>query len=526
MGFRDLLRWLFGAGDERSDSTPARFDLAELARRLDIPVEELRSVDRSYHEFTVPKRSGGLRELSAPNAALKNQQRRIHKRLLARLRSHPGAAGFEPGQSIVTHARRHAGKAVVVTLDIKDFFPSTTAERVRDFFRLIGWDEQASTLLTDLCTRQGALPQGAPTSPRLSNLVNYGMDRSLDGLAFRCGADYSRYADDLAFSFSHDDSNLVRAVLTVTERTVGDFGYAVHHQKKLRIRREHQQQMVTGLVVNDRAALPRRTRRWLRAVEHRVRVRENPVASAGRPMPAPTLTPNQLAGWRALRSMVANQSAVDSDERQAPSTAIPSARSDSAKLVSRLAEATGLSTAPVTALLDELASQMVIALGRHGAGSYVIPGLVKLRTLAARPQAARWARNRGTGFPIRVPATPTRKTVKVRALAPLKKAIKKQGDRDRPGHKAWAMTRDPSRLGLSRREVLKAFDALTDMIIADVRDSKGRKFTLPGLLEIRRSTSTRRWRDPRTGQRIPFDPDNIHIRARAHKELLEAIDFG
>jgi RNA-directed DNA polymerase len=286
----------------------------ELGRRLGLTVEELLAVPITYREFAIPKRSGGSRTISAPDGPLKGLQRRIRRRLLARLECHPAATGFERGKSIVTNARPHAGKAVVVHMDIKDFFPSTSVERIRRHFRGLGWNREATELLLRLCTHRGGLPQGAPTSPRLSNLVNWRLDARLSGLAAKFGATYTRYADDITFSFDADEPTVIHALIGVTKPTtvhavigmtkhiVAREGYALHQRRKLHIRRRHNQQLVTGLVVNERVALPRRTRRWLRSVEHH----------AARGLPT-TLTPAQLAGWRALRAMVAKQSAAGPD---------------------------------------------------------------------------------------------------------------------------------------------------------------------------------------------------------------------
>ena len=271
------------------------FGVDELARRLGWNAVDLAAVQPGYRECTVPKRSGGTRRLSVPEDRLKALQRQILRRLLKRLKVHPAATGFEPGQSIVTHARRHVGLAVVVRLDVRDFFPSTSAGRVHAYFRKIGWNRPAAHLLTRLCTHQGGLPQGAPTSPRLSNLVNYRLDCRLTAMARKLEVGYSRYADDITLSFPTDNRKQIRYMIRFVQRVVRAEGYRLHG-KKLHIRRQHQQQRVTGLVVNQAVNLPRDVRRRLRAIEHRLRVG----------LPA-TLTPEQLAGWHALQSMIAAQ---------------------------------------------------------------------------------------------------------------------------------------------------------------------------------------------------------------------------
>jgi hypothetical protein len=119
------------------------YGVEELARRLGWKAANLEAFRPSYREFTVPKRAGGRRRLCAPEEDLKALQRAILHRLLARLKVHLAATGFQPGQSIVTHARRHVGRSVVVRLDVKDFFPATAAGRVHRYFRKIGWNRPA-----------------------------------------------------------------------------------------------------------------------------------------------------------------------------------------------------------------------------------------------------------------------------------------------------------------------------------------------------------------------------------------------
>lgn len=277
----------------------------ELARRLDLSLQQLREFRPSYRTFTIPKRSGGVRTISAPDVELKRLQRRILRRVLGRLRSHPAATGFERGHSIVTNALPHVNRAVVVHLDLQNFFTSTSDKRVRAYFRGIGWNREAAGLLCRIVTHEGSLPQGAPTSPRLSNLVNYRLDARLEKMARSLGAAYSRYADDMTFSLptsvGDQHPRPANELIWMCKRIVKQEGYALHLHKKLRISRRHQRQRVTGLVVNQKVSLPHLTRRRLRAIEHRLR-------TTGKA----TLTERQLAGWRALQRMIATQSAGDS----------------------------------------------------------------------------------------------------------------------------------------------------------------------------------------------------------------------
>lgn len=287
-----MLKWLLDLIDRRGHN------LKELARRLDVPVQELKGVDRTYHEFQIQKKSGKPRQIAAPNDELKQLQRKILRRLLARLKSHPQATGFQPGVSFVDNARCHQAQKVIIRIDLVDFFPSIGQDRVFKYFRYIGWQRSTARLLTELVTWRGVLPQGSPTSPRLSNLVCHGLDAWLSNIAQEFGGVYTRYADDITVSLSDDyEINILVARLL---KAIRQFGFRPHTGKKFDIRRGHQRQVVTGLVVNEQANLPRETRRWLRAVEHR----RKKYRKGGTLCPAPTLTDKQLEGWLALQNMI------------------------------------------------------------------------------------------------------------------------------------------------------------------------------------------------------------------------------
>lgn len=280
----------------------------ELATRLEREVDLLRRFEPRYRSVAIPKKRGGYRRLRVPDAMTKKLQRAVLHRVLRGLRAHPVATGFERGLSIVENALPHARQAIVVSTDIVDFFPSTTAERVDAYFRRVGWNAEAAAILTKLTTDGGGLPQGAPTSPRLSNLVNYSLDVRLTRHAARRSAVYTRYADDITFSFPREwkgTGKRVRGLLQLTRRQLRVLGYELHHGKTT-IRRRHQRQEVTGLVVNDGVRLPREVRRRLRAIRHR--------HATGR---AATLTREQLAGWDAFESMIETRvKAADGEQPQ------------------------------------------------------------------------------------------------------------------------------------------------------------------------------------------------------------------
>jgi hypothetical protein len=274
-------------------SRPRTLTVDQLAARLGMTAAELSAVPIAYRPFQVPKRGGGWRDILAPEPVLRDVQRRIMRRLLQKIEAHPAALGFERGRSTVQNAALHAGRPVVLRMDAKDFFGSTGARRIEYLFANLGWDEQATALLLRLTTHNGSLPQGAPTSPRLSNLVNRRLDERLTAFATKVGARYTRYADDLTFSFDHDDAAAVHSTIRMTKSALADDGYVLHERRKLHVRRQHERQLVGGLVVNVRPRLTRDRRRWLRAVEHH--------SATGRPV---SLSPAALGGWRAYQSMV------------------------------------------------------------------------------------------------------------------------------------------------------------------------------------------------------------------------------
>lgn len=285
-----------GTGDSRRNEGN---DLRELARRLGVSVEELTSIRPAYREIRVKKRSGGTRLLLEPSPELKKIQRCILHKLLKRLSSHESVHGFESGRSIVTNAQQHANKDLVICVDLKDFFQKTQVRRIREYFTFIGWNTDAADMLMRLTAWNGGLPQGAPTSPRLANLVNHALDARLEGLAKHHGGTYTRYADDLTFSFptrKQLPKKETGTFLEMVSRIVKENGYSMHGKEKLRVMTYARCQSVTGLVVNQKVDLPRRTRKWLRAVEHH-RVTGKPA----------TLSDEQLNGWRSLRQMIIDQ---------------------------------------------------------------------------------------------------------------------------------------------------------------------------------------------------------------------------
>jgi retron-type reverse transcriptase len=231
-----------------------------------------------YVAFEIPKSSGGTRVLHAPRPALKKLQRRLLDELLAPLEVHPAAHGFVRGRSTITNAAPHVGAHVVLKMDVVDFFPTIHFGRLVGLFEHYGAGRAAARRLAAVVTYRpklpdgrvawpSVLPQGAPTSPALSNLVCRRLDARLAALAEKCGAVYTRYADDLTFSFREEPERGLGHFAWWVSQILGQEGF-LENVAKRRILRAGGRQRVTGLVTNTSLSVPREARRRFRAVLH------------------------------------------------------------------------------------------------------------------------------------------------------------------------------------------------------------------------------------------------------------------
>jgi hypothetical protein len=200
-----------------------------------------------YRPFTIAKPDGRERRILAPSPALKTLQRRLLDGYLAHLPVHSSATAFRPGYTIVYNARCHARQTLIATVDLRDFFESTTATRVRAFFVRQGWRGDDLATLMRMCVHRNHLPQGAPTSPALSNLVNLSLDARLATLAQRFHAIYTRYGDDLTVSWSADE--VPHGFQRSVENYLAAAGYEIQPCKGWRVSRISERPMVTGLVL-------------------------------------------------------------------------------------------------------------------------------------------------------------------------------------------------------------------------------------------------------------------------------------
>ncbi|MFZ6680098.1 reverse transcriptase family protein [Undibacterium sp. Tian12W] len=279
----------------------ARYQLPALQKSLDlataigIPLAELRfmSFQRKvsqvshYQRFAIPKKTGGQRFISAPMPRLKRCQYWVLDHILAKVPCHPAAHGFLPQHSILSNALPHVGQAVVINLDLKDFFPSIEYPRVKGVFKSLGYGDQIATLLGLLCTEQAteevrvdtqkyfvagkkrSLPQGAPSSPMITNILCHTLDKRLHAAATKLGFVYTRYADDLTFSSKQKERPPVGKLLWRVKQIIADEGFTLHPDKQ-HIMRHSQKQEVTGIVVNHSPTIDAKTLHRFRATLHQV----------------------------------------------------------------------------------------------------------------------------------------------------------------------------------------------------------------------------------------------------------------
>ncbi|MFP6621189.1 MAG: reverse transcriptase family protein [Pirellulaceae bacterium] len=268
---------------------------SQLAGRLELCLPELEemaaSASRRYHVYPLIMGTK-KRWIEAPDAKLKSIQRKLLDRVLYRIAPTRWAHGFVRGRSIVTGAQEHVGRRWVANLDIKDFFPSVTRGQVVQSVPPLCEDSSDIEMIANLVTHRGRLPQGAPTSPHLANLVVRRMDRRLAGLAEANGWSYTRYADDMSFS---GDTAPAPIVKSATKIVLGS-GFALARHKT-QIRGQHQRQCVTGLTVNERVAIPRDRRRVLRAMLHNLK-------GNGEQSRAPVAALDEVAGYLSFLAMV------------------------------------------------------------------------------------------------------------------------------------------------------------------------------------------------------------------------------
>lgn len=290
---------------------PVIKDDKELAEFLNIEYKQLRYLTYhrdvvkfdNYVRYTVPKKKGGVRNIAAPKKILKNVQRTILDKILSKIEINQCAHGFIQGKSVVSGAQVHNVKKaeLLINMDLENFFPTITFERVRGMFEKFGYSGYVSSLLAMICTycermemeikgeklyvktSDRILPQGSPCSPMITNIICNKLDKRLNGLANKYDFVYSRYADDMSFSFpkgniilessendksdKNNDLNIGK-ILGIISKIIGEEGFNINNEKT-KFLRENNRQAITGIVINnDEIGVPKKWVKNLRAAVH------------------------------------------------------------------------------------------------------------------------------------------------------------------------------------------------------------------------------------------------------------------
>lgn len=222
--------------------------------------------ERFYRHFSIPKRDNTTRDIYEPLPDLKFVQNWILHNILENVTVSGYAKAYVKGKNLKTNAWYHTNQPVLVTMDIKNFFPSITITQVTRIFENLGYAHNISCFLARLCCLNHVLPQGAPTSPYLSNLRMLALDDKLAKYAKEHKLHYTRYADDLTFSGDFEPKILIKDVkdFVFTE------GFSIN-SKKTRVARKNARQEVTGIVVNSHTQISREKRRMIRQQVYYIR---------------------------------------------------------------------------------------------------------------------------------------------------------------------------------------------------------------------------------------------------------------
>jgi len=260
-------------------TSDGRIDNQDLALALGMTPKELSYLtyvlddSKKYQVFTVPKKSGGVRKISRPTAALSETQKKVASFLKTYYRKKSCSFGFEDGESILSNAEMHKKKAVILNIDLEDFFGTINFGRVYGLLlaKPFGFSEQAAATIAKLVTFQNRLPQGSPASPLISNMIARRLDGRLTVLSAKNNLTYTRYVDDLTFSTTQRrfPKTLVKdpAIENVSlgsalKKIITSEGFGIS-KTKTRIEPRIVRQEVTGIVVNE---FPNVSRRYINSV--------------------------------------------------------------------------------------------------------------------------------------------------------------------------------------------------------------------------------------------------------------------
>lgn len=247
-------------------------------------IVDINNIDEMYKDYRLKKRNGykkrmpsgrqvwvpaKYREIQAPNKELKTEQKKILKDLY-NIKVSDCAFGFVDKKDIYKNAKEHLGAKYILELDLKNFFDTITKEQVYKALINNGVDKEKAEYISIVCTRYGATPQGAPTSPYLSNIVCKPMDKKLKDLCIEYGCKYTRYADDLTFSTDNNDGyEMFQKMKSKIQSIINKSGFKINGNKTHTVGK-HRQQNVTGIVVNEKLNVSNKDIMKFRAKLHNI----------------------------------------------------------------------------------------------------------------------------------------------------------------------------------------------------------------------------------------------------------------
>ncbi|MEZ8222498.1 retron St85 family RNA-directed DNA polymerase [Vibrio splendidus] len=256
---------------------PALKNIQDLASEVRLSEDKMRYLayrtEHLYRTYEIVQSNGKKRQISQPNRELKAVQAWILRNILDKLATSEHSKGFDTGTSILENALPHQGANYLLSVDIKDFFPNIPAKKIYNIFNSVGYNKNVSSILTNLCVFQHWLPQGAPTSPKLANLVCAKLDARIHGYTGPRGITYTRYADDI--TLSAQTISKIEKARDFIGTIIFDEGFKVN-RNKTKLSGTKTRKEVTGLVISQRnVGIGRVKLREIRAKIHHAFVGRN-----------------------------------------------------------------------------------------------------------------------------------------------------------------------------------------------------------------------------------------------------------
>lgn len=260
---QNIDRCLTYAGNLFSNNVPVIYNTSHLSGLVGYKKSYLKKAalftSYFYRDFEILKKNGGKRKISEPLPSLKEIQLWILENILYKVKISRHAKAYTPKVNIKENLKYHIRKPLVFAIDIENFFPSIKRIHVEEIFKSLGYSSLISNLLSKLCCRDGSLPQGAPTSPYLSNIYLKTLDDAVSKYCTERRIHYTRYADDLTFSGKFDIKEL-NDVLFIELRNLT----LTINRRKTKIMTPNTRQTVTGIVVNEKPQVSFNKRNKLR----------------------------------------------------------------------------------------------------------------------------------------------------------------------------------------------------------------------------------------------------------------------